>query len=375
MKKILWVVVVVGLAAALAAVRAERVHQKEDAPTLAPAAPIVRVVPARQGRVAETRHVLGTVVGADEVEVAPRVMAQVLSVRVREGARVSRGEVLATLDGRELEDGVAKAEAALQAARENQAAARIAFDVQRDVTARDKVLLDGKAIAVEQWERSTAARAAASARLEAATGQTEIAARSLEQARTRLGYARLTAPFDGVVAARHADPGALALPGRPLLTLVRQGSVRVRASLAADDFAVLAVGHRVTLARGDATVEAAVSRVFPAMGAAHLAAFEADVARPPLDFVSGATVGVDVEVAAAGGVIVPTDALLEGDRGTFVVKVGGGLAHPVRVDAVASSMDETVVRGDVGPGDLIVVAQPSRLMTLGDGTAVRTEDR
>ncbi|NOY44463.1 MAG: HlyD family efflux transporter periplasmic adaptor subunit, partial [Deltaproteobacteria bacterium] len=65
-------------------------------------------------------------------------------------------------------------------------------------------------------------------------------------ARTKRSYARLEAPFDGVVAARWADPGDLAVPGKPILAVARNGALRVRAQLPVEDLAVLAVGQRVT---------------------------------------------------------------------------------------------------------------------------------
>ncbi len=110
-------------------------------------------------------------------------------MRVREGDPVRRGQVLAVLDARELEDTVAAAEAPLQTAKEGLAASETAFAVQRSTTARDRVLVDAKAIAQEQWDGSRAAEAAAGAQREAAKGQVTVAERRLNQARTQLGYA------------------------------------------------------------------------------------------------------------------------------------------------------------------------------------------
>ena len=58
---------------------------------------------------------LGTVVGAEETDLAPQVMARVLEVKVREGAVVQTGQLLARLDEREFQDAVTEAEAALAA--------------------------------------------------------------------------------------------------------------------------------------------------------------------------------------------------------------------------------------------------------------------
>ena len=192
----------------------------------------------------------------------------------------------------------------------------------------------------------------------------------LDQAQTRLGYCRLTAPVTGVVARRLADPGDLGVPGKPLLEIVRQKNVRVRASMPPEVFTDLAVGRTVTLTLGDVQVEAAVSRVFPAMGRSHLATFEIDLASPPPGFVSGATVGVDVHLSSAAGLTVPIDALLEGESGAWVFKVVDGTVHPAAVTVIDRSLTSAVVDGPLTAGDVVITARPSRLMTFADGMKV-----
>jgi RND family efflux transporter MFP subunit len=269
---------------------------------------------------------------------------------------------------------VAEAEAEVEAAKEGLAAAETARATQRDATARDKRLVEAKAISQEQWDHSRAADAASAARLEAARAQVEVAVKRLDQARTRLDYCRLTAPVTGVVARRLADPGDLGVPGKPLLEIVRQEKVRVRASVPPENLTDLEVGRPLTLTLGDLSVDAVVSRVFPAMGDSHLAAFEADLTSPPPGFVSGATVGVDVHLSSAEGLTVPGDALLEGERGAWVFKVADGTVHPVRVTVVDRSHDAAVVNGPLSAGEAVIVARPSRLMTFADGMKVKVAE-
>jgi len=374
MKRTTWIIVVVVIAAALVAVRVKRMNEKENAPLVTETAIAVDTAVVGEGSVIRTRHVLGTVVGAEETGLAPRVMSQILEVKVREGDTVARGELLVLLDARELEDAVAQAEAGVQTAKETLAAAEIGDTAQRDATARDKRLYEAKAISQEQWDRSRATEAASAAHLEAARAQVEVAAKRLDQARTRVGYCRLEAPLAGVVARRLADPGDLAVPGKAVLEIVGQQNIRVRASVPPGDLTDLEVGRPVTLTLGERSVSASVSRVFPAMGQSHLATFEADLASPPPGFVSGATVGVDVHLSSAAGLTVPVDALLEGSRGAWVFTVVDGTVHPVEVTIVDRSSDGVVVTGSLAAGDVVVVARPSRLMTFADGMKVQVAE-
>ena len=355
-KRIIGTAVIIVIVAVLVIVRAKRVRQMENAPLVKEVPIAVQTAAVSEGRVIRTSHVLGTVIGAEETDLAPQVMARVLGINVREGAVVQTGQLLARLDEREFQDAVTEAKASL-------ASAEVAYQAQRDATARDKRLFEVKAIALEEWQRSQAAEAAAFAQL-------ETAKQKLDQSRTQLGYCRIVAPTNGVVARRLADPGDLAVPGKPLLQLVSQQSVRVRASLPPEDFVGLHLGQPVSLRTDRASVDAAVSRVFPAMGDSHLASFECDVTNPPAGFVSGATVGVDVQLSSAEGIVVPTDALLEGDKGAWVFAVENGVVRPVQVEVLDRSLEQVAIKGGVRAGQPVIVARPSRLMTLAAGTKV-----
>lgn len=356
--RIIGIVVIAAIAVVLILVRAKRVRQKESAPLVKETPVTVQTVSVSEGLVVRSRHVLGTAIGAEESDLAPQVMARVVEVKVREGDDVKTGQLLVRLDEREFQDALLESEAALAAAEKSYAA-------QHEITARDKRLFEVKAISQEQWDRSQAADAVALAQLESAKQR-------LNLARTRLGYCQLLAPTNGVVARRLADPGDLGVPGKPLLKLVSQHSVRVRASLPPEDFARLHVGQAVTVKADGVSLDAAVSRVFPAMGENHLASFECDITNPPPGFVSGATVGVDVQLSSAQGMVVPADALLEGETGAWVFAVENGAVKPAKVEILDRSLDKAAIRGAVRVGDPVIVARPSRLMTLASGMKVTT---
>lgn len=360
MKKIIKIaiaiIIIIAIVVGLVIVRAKRVRQKEDAP-LAKEVPVaVQTARVSEGRVIRTSHVLGLVIGAEETDLSPQVMARVLEVKAREGDVVQAGQLLVQLDAHEFQDAVTEAEAKVTAA-------GAVYQTQHDVTGRDRKLFAVKAIAQEQWDRSQSAEITASAELEAAKQR-------LKLARTRLGYSQLLAPTHGVVAQRLTDPGDLAVPGKPLLRLVSQQSVRVRGSLPTEDFASLHQGQAVTLKTDGAAVETTVSRVFPAMNGSHLASFECDLAQPPPGFVSGATVGMDVQLSSAEGLVVPLDALLEGDNGAWVFAVADGVVRAVRVEVLDRSLAQAAIKGGLRPGEPVIVARPSRLMTLADGANV-----
>ncbi len=370
MKKILWIPIIALIVIGLISVRLKRVHEKNSAPLVKDISVAVYVAPVKFGTVAHTRHVMGTVTGSDEADIAPRVMASVQEVLVREGDSVEKGQLLATLDPREIKDGVTQAEAGVAAAREGLAAAQSMYDTQRDATARDRKLFEADAISQEQWDHSRAMEAAAAARLEAARAQLKVARKRLDQARVRLDYTRLTAPFDGVISHRFADPGDLGIPGHPVCTIVRRQGIRIRAQLPSEDFTLLKKGLPVSFSMNDVTIQSVITRVFPAMGKSHLASFESYLESPPPGFVSGTTVGVDVTLTSTKGLSVPIDAILEGEQSTWVFKVVDKKVHSVQVKILDRSSDSAVISGDIHENDRVIVARSSRLMTLSNGMHV-----
>ena len=370
MKRLGWIIVLVMVIAALGAIRLKRVDQKDNAPLLTPASPMVEVSQVRMGRVASSRHVTGTIIAENEAAVAPLIMAQILEIKVRAGDHVKSGELLAVLDSRELDEVLSQAEAGFEANRGGIAAAEAVWKTQKAATDRDRLLVEAKAISEEQWEVSRTLEISALARLDAARAELKIAAQRRDQARTRRGYSELTAPFDGRVVDRSADPGDLAIPGRAVLTLIRNGPVRVRVQLPADDLSAIIEGLPLQLSLGDVTVDATITRVVPAMDRSRLAVFEVDLPAPPASFVSGAIVAVDLQLRSSEGIVVPTGALLEGERGIWVFTVEHATVHPVEVEVLARSTTEAVVIGDLDEGDVVVTAQSSRLMLLAEGMKV-----
>ena len=370
-KIIAWVVVGIAVVIGLVMVRQKRINEKKNAPLIKPLPMAVRVTGIVNGQVHKTTHVLGTIIGMNETMLAPRIMARILDIKVREGDKVKKGQKLVSLDPREIEDAVAQARAKLNAARSGEAAAHTGYIALRDANARNKKLFNAKAISKEQWDRSRSMLAAAKARLDAAKAGVIMAQKQVDRSMTQLGYTTLRSPFDGSVAARLKDPGDLALPGRPILKLVRGDAVRARAEVPGSDFTLMKVGMEVRISTDTQAVNARVSRIFPAMGRNHLAAFEADLESPPPGFVSGMPVAMDLRLSGAEGLKVPADALLDSEKGSFVFVVRKGKAHPVKVKVLGRSLDAAIVKaGNLHVNDRVIIARPSRLMTIYDGESV-----
>lgn len=97
-----------------------------------------------------------------------------------------------------------------------------------------KGLLDKNSATAQEVDQAVAVLAGAEARLAGATAHVAEAEAGLaaakagaEVASVSASYAVLTAPFDGLVSNRHVDPGSMAAPGVPLLTIEDTSAYRL----------------------------------------------------------------------------------------------------------------------------------------------------
>ena len=326
----------------------------------------VRTATVTRARATRGFPALALVKGAREVGIAPRLGGIILEMGPREGQTVSAGEVLARIDTRELEDKLASLEAQRAAAAAD--AARKARDVQRS-----EELLKTKSIG-----ESTVDQQRAAAR--AARDQVHSLDKQIAAERTRLDYARITAPFSGVIAARLADPGDLAAVGKPIYRLVATDSGRLEVRLPAEVLAKVRPGTEVVISQGKQVLSLHTDRVFPNLDERSLGRLEIDVPELPFGTVPGALLRARVITEArADALLVPADALVPSDDPGHGHVLRLSDEQPPRIQSVAVAIalhaaEGIAVEGNLTPGDRLVVAHETTLLRLRDGDPVRIED-
>ncbi|MDZ4290611.1 MAG: efflux RND transporter periplasmic adaptor subunit [Hydrogenophaga sp.] len=137
---------------------------------------------------------------------------RIATLSVKAGDRVQAGQVLAVIDDRATQAGVAQAQAGFAQADANLANAKAAYERSRDLRAQGFLAQAALDTAQAQYKAAQAGAAAARA------GQT--------QASVAQGFTRLTAPYDGWVLQTHAEAGGLAMPGTPVLTVYAPQPIR-----------------------------------------------------------------------------------------------------------------------------------------------------
>jgi RND family efflux transporter MFP subunit len=232
------------LAVGLGALVAHRMGRDQLDEAAAPA----RVVEpaATQAAEIDPRGWVGVIFPRQQVDLAASVSARVKDVKVQLGARLARGEVVATLDADSLRRELSAAMAAVRAAQADARAASVESEAAAERAGRFARFADG----VSGDERIQAAnqKRLAGVRVSSARARVSEAVARVEQLEVLVKDSAIVAPFDGVVAARYVDPGALVGPGVAIVRLISADDLWVRFAVPDRDAGALQVGGCVQVA-------------------------------------------------------------------------------------------------------------------------------
>ena len=227
----------------------------------------VAVVPAQTVNIPDVVEAVGTLRAAETSQLAAQMMGNIVEIRVREGDRVQRGQVLAVIDDAEPRAALDRATAASLAARQEISASESGFSLAEATFNRYQTLYDRKSVSPQEFDEIKARYQAAKARREMVRAGQAQAEAALQQARTGLSYARIVAPFDGLVTEKKADVGTLASPGMPLFTLEDLRRYRLEASVNETDLRYVRQGQQIPVsidAAGDRVFQGKVIEIVPA---------------------------------------------------------------------------------------------------------------
>jgi RND family efflux transporter MFP subunit len=321
-----------------------------EPPTARDVAP-VRTVPAERAAVDANVRAVGILAPRDEVRLSFKVGGVIERVAVDAGDRVRAGQVLAVLQGTEVNAAVAQAAEAVEKSR-------------RDLE-RAKQLRADEVATEEQVEDLTTAY--------------NVARSNLQAAQFNARFATIVAPADGVVLQRLAEADELVAGGQPVLvvgatgdgwvvrtSLADRDAVRVNhddsATVVFDAFPGRSFAGRVTRIGSSADPQTGTFEV------------EIEVAPGGARFVRGLVAKVELAIRDEGGTtqtVVPVTAIIEADGPVGVVYVldpAGQVARRRDVTVGPIVAGRVVVLEGLEPGEQVVTDGAAWLT---DGHAVR----
>ncbi|WP_460451485.1 efflux RND transporter periplasmic adaptor subunit [Alsobacter sp. SYSU BS001988] len=323
------------------------------------------------------RRSIGNIEPNATVVVKSRVDSQLVTQHVKDGQFVKAGDMLFTLDDKELRAAVARDEANL--ARDEANATRAQADLQRK-----RELLANKSGAQQQVDQAIADAKAAEAVIAADQA-------NLESDRLRLSYTKIAAPIDGRLGVIQVTPGNLVRAadnttgsGAGLVTITQVKPVRVTFTMPERELPAI----RDAMAKGAPPTV----RVYPSGGKTPLASGPLTFIDSAVDMASGTITAkatfanedlalwpgqyVDVEIELGkrpNTVVLPTVSLQVGQDSPYVFVVKPDSTVELRkVTVAAADGDRTAIVDGVKAGERVVIDGQLR---LANGARVRDTAR
>jgi RND family efflux transporter MFP subunit len=390
-----------------AAIVGKRARAVAPGSTASENVPYVAVAPAKRQTLSDSLAIAGQFIPYQNVELHAKVAGYIKHINVDIGDHVRKGQVLAVLEIPELLAEVQESEAGVHHAEEEIQKAQ--SDVSR--AEADHVALHANAerlintnkerpglIAEQELDDATAKDRASEAQVAAAKSALSAAKQQLAVAKanqqhyTALSeYAKITAPYDGVVTWRFSDTGALvqagtsSTSGLPVVTLAQVNVLRLRVPVPESLAAKVRDGDtaEVTVQATGEHFTGKVTRFTDALDTStRTMQVEIDVPNPQYHLQPGMYADVHLNANSRPNVLtVPIEAIRRGENNTSVLVVDDqnriqardvqlGVESSRDVEIVAGLKEgEKVIVGNLGsyqPGE--VVRPKESVFTASDGT-------
>ena len=349
------------LAVAVSAAGCSKTHDAGK-PEAAPAAvvkgtslEVVKLVAA-----AELLDVVGSVRARTSAVVSTRIPGSINVLRVREGDRVRKGQLLAQLDAQENQASAAVATAAIDEARRGLEEAYSRKKLADMTYDRYEKLYNEQAISRQEFDVRQTEKDMASQGVARAASRLKQAQEGARAASTMADYTKIIAPISGIIVSKQADLGATVFPGQPLMTIEDEGSYQLELAVPENMVARVRPGSplQVTLDSVGAPFTAKIADIVPAADPGSRT-FIAKIALNQKGLKSGMFGRGSISLGTtANGITVPKQAVV--DRGAMtslwtvdkenivhmrIVKVGRESGARVEILSGLSEGDRAVVSG------------------------------
>jgi RND family efflux transporter MFP subunit len=296
----------------------------------------------------------------EELDLHAKVSGYVQRINVDIGDTVRSGELLAVLEVPELHEELDHAVAAHQRAAANYRDSHLGYTRLLAVNHEHPNLVAQQDLDTAQAKDATAAGELAAARADVNRNQTLV------------DYTRITAPFDGVITRRYADPGALIQAGTasqtqtmPLVRLSDNYHLRLDFPVSVDYVQGIRLNDPVSVrveSLGGKTFTGRIARFTHRVDASTRTMIaEMDVDNRNLDLLPGMYATVILKAEQRGHVLaIPIEAVSPGSNSVYIVDAKHEIAErPIRLGLETASKYE-VLSGLVA-GDLVMLGNPMQL--------------
>jgi HlyD family secretion protein len=307
--------------------------------------PTVSVTEVGVSTVPSTVSIIGTIAARYDMPIGVEGDGgRVTAVYVEAGDHVKQGQVLAHLNNSVLEPQVTNLEAALDQAKAEAELADAEYQ-------RAKAVGSSGALSAEETQRRKSSAVTAGAHV-------KVASAMLVEAKARLARADVRAPADGIILTRNVEVGQTAMPGgEALFRLSKDGETELRGQVAEQDLPLLKVGQLVDVKltgttkvyQGRIRLLGAIIDPATRLGTAKVALMPDPNLRP------GAFARAEVTVSNAERTVLPQTAVLNDDKGNYVLVVNAqGKVERKSVKVTGMVSGGVTIGEGISPTDRIV---------------------
>lgn len=274
-------------------------------------------------------EVVGTVQPKLRSVLSAKVSGRIEKQYVLSGQEVKAGDVLSEIEAADIKAKLDQAQAVHRQA-------------QSDLS-RFKILLRQNAVTQQDYD--------------SAVTRERVARAAAAEASTMLGYAKITAPFDGVIAKKYADIGDLASPGVPLFEVVSPGALQFEAEIPEALIRSLKLGDALTViaAHLDAELKGKVSEISPlANPLSRTFLIKIDLPQTP-GLLPGQFGRVRVPVGRLSAIFVPQQALIRRGQMEIVYVISSDKAYLRLVKSGRKRGGMVEIISGLEPGETVAV--------------------
>lgn len=314
----------------------------------------------------------GTLVAADESVVSNEGPGTVDKIKADLGDSVKAGAILAVLDQREAQLGIAEAEAAVATNAKTVEKEKARYVDSKASLDRYQELFKQELISQSQYDNVKTQYEVAIAQYKEADARFNQSETRLELARKRLSDTVIVAPISGVVKKRFVSVGEALRDRTPMFTIVSAGPLKFRGTVAEPSVPEIKTGQKL-----DITIDAFRDKVFSGTLSRVSPALNVDTRTLDVEAVVPNPAGLLKPGYFAKGVIltrqdkavpfVPESAIFSfvGINKVFIIDKGVAKERMVKIGRKDGEMTEII--GEIKPGDTIA---SSGLANLFDGASV-----
>jgi membrane fusion protein (multidrug efflux system) len=304
--------------------------KEEPKKNQAPPVTTVDVIIATPTTISNTIEANGSVVAGEFIDIRPEISGRLTALNIAEGARISRGSVLAKINDADLRAQLNKV--------------RVQLSLAKTTVERYQKLLDIQGINRADYD--------------VAVNQVNSLQADIGIIQADIAKTVVRAPFSGVIGLRQVSNGAYVTPQTILATLQKVDKIRIDFTLPETHANLLKRGNTVVVetdANGGAKRRATIIAIEPGVSTATRnvmvrAMLEGAGINP------GTFVKVYVNAGQGGGMLVPANAIIPDARAKQVVLVKGGMAKFTQIQTGIRQAGAVQVTQGLTQGDSVVVS-------------------